>query len=266
MINIKQQNNPKTETSNSASYPDRGNKSSNYEFTIIVPVFNEEDNIYALEKKLSEFVSQSALSACVLFVNDCSTDQSKGRIIEVCSRQKHFYHLSLAKNSGLSAALKAGIDVTQSTYVGYIDADLQTTPQDFNLLIPYVEEYELVMGIRVKRDDSFVKRASSRIANGFRRFMTKDGVADTGCPLKIMKTNYAKRIPLFTGMHRFFPALIQLQNGRVFQVPVRHFPRVAGKSKYNLRNRLVGPFIDCFAYRWMKKRYINYQIGENNIE
>jgi len=266
MINIKQQNNPKTETSNSASYPDRGNKSSDYEFTIIVPVFNEEDNIYALEKKLSEFVSQSALSACVLFVNDCSTDQSKNRIIEVCNRQKHFYHLSLKKNSGLSAALKAGIDVTQSPYVGYIDADLQTTPQDFNLLIPYVEEYELVMGIRVKRDDSFVKRASSRIANGFRRFMTKDGVADTGCPLKIMKTDYAKRIPLFTGMHRFFPALIQLQNGRVFQVPVRHFPRVAGKSKYNLRNRLVGPFIDCFAYRWMKKRYINYQIGENNIE
>jgi glycosyltransferase involved in cell wall biosynthesis len=244
----------------------RENKTANYEFTIIVPVFNEEDNIYAVEKKLSEFVSQSALSACVLFVNDCSTDQSKGRIIEVCNRQKHFYYLSLKKNSGLSAALKAGIDATWSTYVGYIDADLQTTPQDFDLLIPYVKEYELVMGIRVKRDDSFVKRASSRIANGFRRFMTNDGVADTGCPLKIMKTDYAKRIPLFTGMHRFFPALIQLQNGKVLQVPVRHFPRVAGKSKYNLRNRLVGPFIDCFAYRWMKKRYINYQIGENNIE
>jgi dolichol-phosphate mannosyltransferase len=251
---------------NSYSQRNRENKTANYEFTIIVPVFNEEDNIYALEKKLSEFASHSALSACVLFVNDCSTDRSKDRIIEVCNRQKHFYHLSLKKNSGLSAALKAGIDATWSAYVGYIDADLQTTPQDFDLLIPYIKEYELVMGIRVVRNDSFVKRASSRIANGFRRFMTKDGVSDTGCPLKIMKTDYAKRIPLFTGMHRFFPALIQLQNGKVLQVPVRHFPRVAGKSKYNLRNRLVGPFIDCFAYRWMKKRYINYQIGENNIE
>lgn len=263
---IKQQNNPKTETNNSFFYPGRGNKSSDYEFTIIVPVFNEVDNIYALEKSLSEFVSQSALPACILFVNDCSTDQSKVRIIEVCNRQKHFYHLSLAKNSGLSAALKAGIDVTQSTYVGYIDADLQTTPHDFNLLIPYVEAYEMVMGIRINRKDSFVKNASSRIANGFRRFITNDGVTDTGCPLKIMRTDYAKRIPLFTGMHRFFPALIQLQNGKVLQVPVRHFPRVAGKSKFNLWNRLVGPFIDCFAYRWMKKRYINYQIGENNIE
>lgn len=243
----------------------RSGSTANYELTILVPVFNEEDNIYEVEKKLSEFVSQSALSACVLFVNDCSTDQSKGRIIEVCNRQGHFYHLSLAKNSGLSAALKAGIDVTQSTYVGYIDADLQTTPEDFNLLIPYLNDFELVMGIRTNRKDSFVKNLSSTIANSFRRFMTKDGVSDTGCPLKIMRTDYAKRIPLFTGMHRFFPALIQLQNGKVKQIPVRHFPRVAGQSKYNLRNRLVGPFIDCFAYRWMKKRYINYQIGENNI-
>lgn len=244
----------------------QGNKTAIYEFTIVVPVFNEEDNIYALEEKLSSFVSQSSLFACVLFVNDCSTDQSKDRIIEVCSRQNYFYHLSLKKNSGLSAALKAGIDATWSTYVGYIDADLQTTPKDFHLLIPYVEEYELVMGIRVKRDDSFVKKASSKIANGFRRFMTKDGVSDTGCPLKIMKTDYAKRIPLFTGMHRFLPALIQLQNGKVKQVPVRHFQRVAGQSKYNLRNRLVAPFIDSFAYRWMKSRYINYQITETNIE
>ena len=106
---------------------------------------------------------------------------------------------------------------------------------------------------------------SSKIANGFRRSMTHDGVEDTGCPLKILRTDYAKRIPFFTGMHRFLPALIQLQDGKVKQIPVRHFPRLAGKSKYNLRNRLVGPFKDCFAYRWMKKRYINYQVAETNI-
>ena len=154
------------------------NKTANYEFTIIAPVFNEEDNIYALEKKLSAFLSQPALSACVLFVNDCSSDQSKDRIIEVCNRQKHFYYLSLTKNSGLSAALKTGIDVTWSTYVGYIDVDLQTTPKDFNMLISYIGEYELVMGIRVKHHDSLVKKASSKIANGFRRFITHDGVSD----------------------------------------------------------------------------------------
>jgi hypothetical protein len=80
-----------------------------------------------------------------------------------------------------------------------------------------------------------------------------------------MHTAYAKRMPFFTGMHRFIPALMMLQNGRIKQIPVRHFPRVAGVSKYHLWNRLVSPFMDCFAYRWMKKRYINYSIGSNNI-
>ena len=123
----------------------------------------------------------------------------------------------------------------------------------------------MVMGIRTGRKDSFVKNLSSRIANGFRRFMTHDGVEDTGCPLKILHTKYAKRIPFFTGMHRFLPTLIQLQYGKVKQIPVRHFPRIAGTSKYHLWNRLIGPFKDCFAYRWMKKRYINYDISDTNL-
>jgi glycosyltransferase involved in cell wall biosynthesis len=165
----------------------------------------------------------------------------------------------------LSTAIKAGFDAACSDYVGYIDADLQTTPEDFDLLIPHLDEYEMVMGIRANRNDSFVKRISSKIANGFRRFMTNDGIEDTGCPLKIIRTEYAKRIPMFNGMHRFLPALIQLQNGRVKQVPVRHFPRIAGKAKYNLANRLIAPFLDCFAYRWMKNRYISYQTIENNL-
>lgn len=241
------------------------NKTANYKLTIIVPVFNEQDNIYTLEEKLSWYLPQSPLTCCVLFVNDGSTDLSQARIAEICLRQKHFYHLSLTKNSGLSAALKAGIEHTFSIYVGYIDADLQTAPQDFNLLIPYVKDYEMVLGIRAEREDKFIKRASSLIANSFRRWMTGDGIADTGCPLKIMKTEYAKRLPLFNGMHRFMPALIQLQNGKVKQIPVRHFPRVAGESKYNLRNRLIAPFIDCFAFRWMKKRYINIQVSDTNI-
>ena len=243
------------------------NKTADYKLTIVVPVYNEEDNIYALEDRLSKFISQCAqFPACVLFVNDGSKDTSLEKIEEVCSRQPDFYFLSLAKNAGLSTAMKAGIDAAFSQFTGYIDADLQTAPEDFNLLIPYVNDYEMVMGIRANRKDSFIKGVSSKIANGFRRFMTKDGIEDTGCPLKIIRTDYAKRIPLFTGMHRFLPALIMLQEGTVKQVPVRHFPRVAGVSKYNLANRLVGPFVDCFAYRWMKKRYINYDVANNNLD
>ena len=241
------------------------NKTVNYRLTIVVPVYNEEGNILRLEKELGDFLGKAKVPSCVLFVNDGSQDNSERLLKEVCVRHADFYYLGLARNGGLSAAMKAGIDNSDSEFVGYIDADLQTTPEDFNSLLDYIEDYEMVMGIRTGRKDSCVKNMSSKIANGFRRSMTHDGVEDTGCPLKILRTDYAKRIPFFTGMHRFLPALIQLQNGKVKQIPVRHFPRLAGKSKYNLRNRLVGPFKDCFAYRWMKKRYINYQVAETNI-
>lgn len=242
------------------------NKTSEYELTIIVPVFNEESNIYLLEERLSAFLPVALCKSCVLFVDDGSKDGSLGRIQEVCARQRGFYYLALAKNSGLSAALKAGIDAAQSTYVGYMDADLQTAPEDFNLLLPYREEYQLVTGIRANRKDTAFKRFQSRFANGFRNMMTHDGMQDTGCPLKIMQSDYAKRVPFFTGMHRFLPALILLQEGKIKQLPVRHFPRLHGESKYHLWNRLWGPFMDCFAYRWMKKRYINYKVSEGNFQ
>ena len=125
----------------------------------------------------------------------------------------------------------------------------------------------MVTGVRAERKDSIFKLVQSRIANGFRRMMTHDGATDTGCPLKVLHTDAAKRIPMFKGMHRFFPALVLLQDGGSYkQVSVRHFPRIAGKSKYHLWNRLWGPFADCFAYRWMKPRYCNFKVTENNLE
>ena len=241
------------------------NKTANYRLTIVVPVYNEEGNVIRLEKELGSFLKMAKVTSCVLFVNDGSKDESGPLLKGICQTHPDFYYLELAQNGGLSAAMKAGIDHSDSELVGYIDADLQTSPEDFNLLLEHVDAFEMVMGIRTGRKDSFVKNLSSRIANGFRRFMTHDGVEDTGCPLKILRTDYAKRIPFFTGMHRFLPALIQLQSGRVKQIPVRHFPRMAGKSKYHLWNRLIGPFKDCFAYRWMKKRYINYRVAESNL-
>ena len=241
------------------------NNTGNYRFTIIVPVYNEEENIYTLEEKLQHFLLHSLFPACVLFVDDGSKDSSLEKINEICVRNTPFFYLCLKNNGGLSAALKAGIDHTFSEYVGYMDADLQTDPEDFNLLLPDISDYEMVTGIRANRKDSFFKNLQSKIANGYRRMMTHDGVLDTGCPLKVMQTDAAKRIPFFNGMHRFLPALILLQNGKVKQTPVRHYPRMAGTSKYHLWNRLSGPFIDCFAYRWMKKRYINYHINGHNL-
>lgn len=241
------------------------NKTKDYECTVIVPVFNEEDNMSRLEKALGAFLPQAVCPVCVIFVNDGSTDKSLLRIKEACARNKNFFYISLRRNAGLSTALKAGIDVAQSQYVGYMDADLQTAPDDFNLLLASRDEYALVTGVRVNRKDTASKRLQSKIANGVRRLLTHDGMEDTGCPLKVMRTDYAKRIPFFKGMHRFLPALILMLGGQVKQVPVRHFPRTAGKSKYHLGNRLVKPLVDCFAYRWMKSRLIEYSIEDNNL-
>lgn len=242
------------------------NKTSNYRFTIIVPIYNEEDNIARLEKTFADFLPKCIEKACVLFINDGSKDNSLKGIEEICSRNDHFYYISFDRNRGLSAAIKAGFDTCESELVGYIDADLQTTPYDFNQLLTHAHEYTLVSGIRTKRNDSLAKRLQSKIANGFRRMMTGDSATDTGCPLKVMQTSFAKRIPLFTGMHRFFAALISLQEGGSFyEIPVQHFPRTAGQSKFHLWNRLIGPFADCFAFRWMRSRYINYYIAKNNI-
>lgn len=241
------------------------NKTKNYDLTIIIPVYNEEDNLYRVEKELSAFLPAALIKSCVLFVNDGSTDGSLERMQEICARQTDFYYISSSVNHGLSTAIKAGIDTAGSRYVGYIDADLQTNPEDFNLLIPYLSDYQLVSGIRARRKDSAFKNLQSKVANAFRRSMTGDTATDTGCPLKVMWADYAQRLPFFDGMHRFLPALFLLENGRFKELPVRHYPRQAGVSKYHLWNRLKGPFIDCFAYRWMKKRYIKYSVNDSNI-
>lgn len=233
-----------------------------YEFTIIVPVYNEEDNLLRVEQELSRYLEMASRKTSILFVNDGSKDRSQEMIEAICARQPHFHYISFAANRGLSAAIKAGFDHAETPLVGYIDSDLQTTPEDFNTLLEYADQYQLVTGVRSNRQDSFVKNMSSTIANSIRRAFTHDGMDDTGCPLKVIQTDYAKRIPMFKGLHRFLPAMIMLQEGKVIQIPVRHFPRIAGTAKFGLWNRLLGPLMDCFAYLWMKKKYINYQVAK----
>ena len=233
-----------------------------YKLTIVVPVYNEEENLERVEQELYAYSKIAAVSTCVLFVNDGSKDSSQELIEQICNRNSIFKFISFKENRGLSAAIKAGFDHTETELVGYIDADLQTTPEDFNLLLEHIDEYDLVTGVRANRKDSFVKNMSSKIANGIRRTFTHDGMDDTGCPLKIIKSDYAKRIPMFKGLHRFLPAMIMLQNGKITQIPVRHFPRIAGQAKFGLWNRLLGPLSDCFAYLWMKRKYINYEVAK----
>ncbi|MFV0199747.1 glycosyltransferase family 2 protein [Empedobacter falsenii] len=232
------------------------------EFTIIIPIFNEEDNLLRLENEMNKYVKTAVKSTEILLINDGSKDKSLPLIKEICQRNEKFHYISFDKNYGLSAAIKAGFDSVHSKWVGYIDADLQTAPEDFNKLLGLADQYDLVTGVRADRKDSFVKNMSSKIANSIRRAFTNDGMDDTGCPLKVINAEKAKKIPMFKGLHRFLPAMILLQNGTVTQVPVKHFPRITGESKFNLWNRLLGPLMDCFAFVWMKKKYINYKIQE----
>ena len=229
-------------------------------FTIIVPVYNEEGNLERVEKELLAYIKIATFPTSILFVNDGSKDNSQGFIEAICKRNESFNYILFKENRGLSAAIKAGFDTIETELIGYIDADLQTSPSDFNVLLEHIHDYDLVTGVRENRKDSFVKNISSTLANGIRRTFTHDGMDDTGCPLKVIKTDYAKRIPMFKGLHRFLPAMVLLQNGKVIQIPVQHFPRIAGQGKFGLWNRLLGPLMDCFAYLWMKKKYINYTI------
>lgn len=236
----------------------------NYDFTIIVPVYNEQECLPELFQKLKAYLKIASKKTKVLLVDDGSSDGSGAMIKRFCEKNEHFSYLLFERNFGKGAALKAAFDHTTTTWLGYLDADLQTYPEDFEKLFPLSDTHELVTGWRRDRKDTWVKRISSKVGNGVRIMFTRDHMHDTGCPLKIIKTSYAQQIPMFKGLQRFLPAMVLLQNGRIAEVEIPHYPRLAGESKYSFKNRFMGPLLDCFAYVWMRKSYINYKVKEKN--
>lgn len=233
--------------------------------TIIVPIYNEIESLDRLEDVLKEYLPHALVKSEVLLIDDGSTDGSLKKIKSICQTPQ-FHYLSFKQNCGLSSAIKAGIDHCQTPLFAYIDADLQTTPYDFNILLEHIDTHDAVIGYRAKRKDTLSKKIQSRIANTIRRWLIDDGIIDTGCPLKVIKTDTIKQIPFFDGMHRFIPALILLESGNVKQIKVQHFERTAGESKFNIFNRSIRPLQDAFAYRWMKSRYIRYEIAQTDKE
>lgn len=236
----------------------------NYDFTIIVPVYNEQECLPQLFVQLKEYLGNASRRTKVLIVDDGSSDDSEKMITDFCDNNEDFGYLIFEKNFGKGAALKAAFDHTETPLLGYLDADLQTYPEDFERLLPFIGEFDLVTGWRRERKDSLVKKISSKVGNGVRNMFTRDYMHDTGCPLKILKTSYAREIPMFKGLQRFLPAMVLLQNGKIKEVEIPHYPRLAGKSKYNFKNRFMGPLLDCIAYVWMKKSYINYKVARKN--
>lgn len=236
-----------------------------YKMTIVIPVFNEVDNLDRIESVFTEFFLTATCKCKVLFIDDGSSDGSFEKIAAICKNNTSFEYLKFKQNKGLSAAIKAGINYCNTELWAYIDADLQTSPSDFNLLLKHINDYDAVVGFRSKRKDTLNKKIQSLIANSLRRALINDGIKDTGCPLKIIKSDMVKGLPFFNGMHRFIPALIQLQGGSVKQIEVSHTERIAGKSKFNIMNRSIGPLHDTFAFRWMRKRNIRYELDKKQL-
>jgi glycosyltransferase involved in cell wall biosynthesis len=239
---------------------------TDYKMTIIVPVYNESGSIERIAKTFKDYFSKSSTKSKVLFIDDGSTDNSFSKIEYICHNNIAFDYLKFKENCGLSSAIKAGIDNISTPLLGYIDADLQTTPFDFDLLLADIDNYSAVVGYRGNRKDTLNKKIQSKIANSIRRALINDGIIDTGCPLKVIKTDVAKKLPFFKGMHRFIPALIKLQGGTIKQINVQHFERIEGKSKFNIFNRSIKPLQDAFAYLWMRSRTINYQVEKTTLK
>ena len=166
--------------------------------------------------------------------------------------------------AGQSAALQAGFRLARGEIVATLDADLQNAPADLPSLIDALDHADCVCGVRVERRDSLQKRLASRIANRIRRLVLADGVSDIGCSLRVMRASYLSRIKLFHGGHRFLPSLLAMEGARVIELPVRHRPRLHGKSKYGIGRRLGVVWLDLLAVAWMKRRVDRYEVKELN--
>ena len=233
--------------------------------SIVIPVFNEKENLRLLATELIEVLQSLNRPWEILFIDDGSTDGSLQVLKELQEESLHIRIITFNKNWGQTAAFDAGFKAARGKIIITMDADLQNDPHDIPKLLDKMEDYDAVCGWRHKRNDPFIKRCSSFIANFVRNKLSDEDIADVGCSLKAFKSEYIKKLNLYKGMHRFFPTLIKMEGGKVAEVKVNHRPRKYGLSKYNIRNRIVRSFIDLLAVRWMKKRRLRYEIEGGSI-
>lgn len=230
---------------------------SSPEISVIVPLFNEEENVPIIQSELRAALKD--LDYEIIFVDDGSIDRT-GERIETAPNVRV---IRFQKNSGQSAAIYAGLTAALGATVVIIDGDLQNDPADIPRLLAEISRgVDLVCGYRLKRQDTLVKRLTSRFANAVRSRYTKDGVRDTGCTLKAMRRECVTALLPFKGMHRFIPALVKAAGYRLVEVPVHHRPRRFGQSKYGLGNRALRATVDMFGVRWLLSRQLNYKIRE----
>jgi dolichol-phosphate mannosyltransferase len=232
------------------------------EFSLVVPVHNEEGNLPRLWAEITALLAARAESAEVLFVNDGSTDRSSAILDELRARDARIRVLDHDRNHGLTAALDCGFRHARGAVIGMCDADLQNPPGDLAKLLDALPGQDMVIGWRRDRDDPWLKRVSSKIANRWRNWRTGEQVHDTGCGLKVFRREVIERIKLWNGLHRFLPTLARHEGFRVAEMVVAHRPRASGTSHYGVWNRLWRGMRDTKAVCWMRDRRLTWKATE----
>jgi len=233
--------------------------SENVELNIVIPVMNEEDNIEILASEIENAMSGSKLVWNCIWVDDMSTDSTREKLKELnISKPNNLYYFH-DRNYGQSAALATGFKHSSAKYIATLDGDGQNDPASLPDLVNEIlaTDADMVNGWREKRNDNLIRKISSRIGNGFRNRLTNEQVRDVGCALRIFKRDCISHIPVFKGMHRYFPTLVRLGGfTNIHEVPVKHRPRERGVTKYGISNRLWVGIADTIAVKWMLKRMV----------
>jgi glycosyltransferase involved in cell wall biosynthesis len=218
--------------------------------SIAVPLYNEEGNVIALHKRIKEACEAFGKSFEIIFIDDGSQDKT----LENCRGLTPLKIIKFRKNFGQTAAFDAGIKTAQGEIVITMDGDLQNDPADIKLLLEEMYKgYDVVSGWRWQRKDNLLKRVFSRGANLLRKILINDHIQDSGCSLKAYRRECFNDVDLFGEMHRFMPALLELQGYKVGEVKVSHHPRIHGVTKYNWRRSIKG-LVDMISI-WFLRRY-----------
>jgi glycosyltransferase involved in cell wall biosynthesis len=228
--------------------------------SVVAPVFNERENLRPFVEELLAVLRRETEPFEIVLVDDGSRDGSSELIDALATEHAEVRGIHLKSNSGQSAAFDAGFKHAQGSIVVTIDADLQNDPSDIPKLLAALPGHDAAVGFRVKRNDTTVRRWSSKIANAVRNRLSGDDIIDTGCSLKAFRAAPLREIKLWNGMHRFLPTLMRIEGRSVVQVPVGHRPRLKGESKYGVWNRVFRSSADLLAVRWMKSRHLGYEV------
>ncbi len=232
------------------------------QLSIILPIFNERDNLEPLLAELHTALGAMDRSYEILLVDDGSTDGSADVIRAAARRSRTVTGIVFDSNAGQSAALAAGFRMARGDVWITMDADGQNDPADIPALLAALEGGDVVSGIRIGRVDGWRRRASSQIANSVRRAVVGDHITDTGCSLKAFRRRAVEGIPLFAGAHRFLAGICEMRGARVVEIPVNHRARRHGVSKYGIGNRLFRGIRDLIGVRWLRSRLLRFRVRE----